>query len=429
MFPVRLTEYGDSRQPVGGSGARRDDRAAADADPEAAMDVTEAPEGPRGDGRAPAVPAALALAAALSWRILAIGVVLYVVVLFLASLPLVTVPLFLALLLTALLRRPMLVLSRILPRWIAALAVVLGAFLIVSLVVWFLAVRTQGEAAPTIAQAQHVLGQLRDRLSGLPGIGGTSSGLVDSLNGWAQSHSSTLVNGAVTVGRATLDILTGLVLTLFLTLFFLIDGERQWSWVVRLLPRRAQPAANGASRRAFGVLSGWITGTAIIALIHGLVIGLTMWLLGTPLVEVLAVLIVIGSFIPILGAILLGGLSVLVTLVTVGLLPAGILLAVLVVSSLLEGHVYQPLIIGRSVRLHPVAILLALSGGALLGGIAGAIVAIPVVGAGHAAVKYLTGIEDIHGNPVRDEDRMAPEPPPDVLGSRAPGHRPARRAR
>jgi len=106
--------------------------------------------------------------------------------------------------------------------------------------------------------------------------------------------------------------------------------------------------------------------------------------------------------------------------VTVGLWPAVILLAVLVVSSLLEGHVYQPLIVGRSVRLHPVAILLALSAGALLGGIAGAIVAIPVVGAAHEAVKYLTGIEDVDGNPVSEEDRMAPEPPPRVVRVRSP---------
>jgi putative heme transporter len=371
------------------------------------------------DRRAPAVPAVLALAAAWSWRILAVGVAIYFVVIFLAGLPLVTVPLFLALLLTALLRRPALLLRRILPRWIAALAVVLGALLIVGLVCWFVAVRLQGEADPTIAQAQHVLAQLGDRLSDLPGIGGASSGVVNAFDAWAQSHSATLVNGAVTVGRATFDVLTGLVLTLFLTLFFLIDGERVWSWVVRLSPRRAQPAANGAGHRAFSVLAGWITGTAIIAVIHGVVMGLTMSLLGTPLVPVLAVLIIIGSFIPVIGAVLFGGLAVLVTLVTVGLWPAVTLLAVLVVSGLLEGHVYQPLIVGRSVRLHPVAILLALAAGALLGGIAGAIVAIPVVGAVHAAVKYLTGIEDIHGNPVSDEDRMAPEPPPQVVRIRS----------
>jgi putative heme transporter len=364
--------------------------------------------------RAPPVPGELALAAAWSWRILTVGLVAYFVVDLLARLPLVTVPLFLALLLAALLRGPALFLRRFMPQAIAALVVVLGAVVLVVLVVWFVTVRLQAGAGPTITQTEHILTQLRNRLSALPGIGGTSGDLVRRLDAWAQSHSSTLVSGAVSVGRATVDFLTALVLTIFLTLFFLIDGEREWSWLVRLAPRRAQPATNGAGHRAFAVLSGWITGTALIAVIHGVVMGLAMWLLSTPLIAVLIVLIVIGSFIPILGAVVFGGLSVLVTLVTVGLWPGITLLAVLVVSSLLEGHVYQPLIVGRSVRLHPVAILLALSTGALLGGIPGAVVAIPVSGAGHAAIKYLTGIEDIHGRPVRREDRMAPQRPPTV---------------
>jgi predicted PurR-regulated permease PerM len=166
------------------------------------------------------------------------------------------------------------------------------------------------------------------------------------------------------------------------------------------------------------VLSGWITGTAIIALIHGVVIGLTLWLLGTPLAVVLAVLVFIGSFIPIIGAFVFGGFAVLVTLVTQGLVAAAILLGVLIVENLLEGHVYQPLIMGRTVRLHPVAILLGLAVGGLLAGIMGAIVAIPLIGALHAAVKYLTGIEDIDGNSLRDEDRMEPEPPPVVARGR-----------
>jgi hypothetical protein len=92
-----------------------------------------------------------------------------------------------------------------------------------------------------------------------------------------------------------------------------------------------------------------------------------------------------------------------------------ILLAVLIVENLLEGHVYQPLIMGRSVSLHPIAIVLVVALGGYLDGIVGAIIAIPVAGSVNAAVKYLRGIEDIHGNPLRAEDRMAPEPPPVAL--------------
>ena len=170
------------------------------------------------------------------------------------------------------------------------------------------------------------------------------------------------------------------------------------------------------------MLSGWITGTAVIATIHAVVIGLTLWLLGTPLVAVLAVLVFIGSFIPIVGAFVFGGFACLVTLVTVGLRGALILLGVLIIEDLLEGHVYQPLIMGRTVKLHPVAILLAIAAGSVLDGVVGAIVAIPLAGSISAAVKYLRGIEDVHGNPLSDVDRMEPEPPPLALvPGRSPG--------
>ena len=364
------------------------------------------------------MPLALSVAAAWSWRLLVVGVVAYFVITFLAGLPLVTAPILIALLFAALLRRPTVFLRRFLPRWLAALTVVIGALIVVGGVGWFVAMRVQGQAGTLVTEAQNVLDQLRNRFSGLPAIGGSSSGAVDQIQSWVQSHSSTLVSGALTAGVVALDVVTGTVLTLFLTLFFLIDGERVWGWLVRLLPHEARPAVNGAGHRAFGVLSGWITGTTLIALIHAVVVGVTLWLLGTPLVFALAVLVFIGSYIPLIGAFIFGGFSVLVTLVSVGIWPAVIFLAVLLLENLLEGHVYQPLIMGKEVRLHPVAILLALAVGGVLGGILGAIAAIPVVGAGHAAVKYLTGIEDIHGHPLSDEDRMAPEDPPEHVGVR-----------
>jgi len=136
-----------------------------------------------------------------------------------------------------------------------------------------------------------------------------------------------------------------------------------------------------------------------------------MWLLGTPLVLALALLVFFGSFIPVVGAFVFGGLAVVVTLLTVGLWPAVILLAVLVVEDLLEGHLYQPLIVGRTVKLHPVVILIALTAGSVLAGITGAIISIPLAAAVSAAVKYVTGVEDIHGNAVPDARRQVPEAP------------------
>jgi predicted PurR-regulated permease PerM len=368
-----------------------------------------------------AVPRPLAIAAAWSWRLLVVGALAYLVVTFLAGIPVVSVPIFLALLLSALLHRPAALLRRVLPDWLAALTVLIGAAVVIGGIGYFVTFRVQSNAATLADQAQHVVDQLRRLAERIPGVGGGSGDLLGTIQDWVKSHSATLVSGALAAGRVLAELVTGLVLTVFLTLFFLMDGEREWQWVVRLLPARARPVANGAGHRAFSVLSGWIWGTAIIAVIHAVVIGVTLWLLGTPLVIVLAVLVFIGSFIPIIGAFVFGGLSVLVTLVAVGLWPAVILLGVLLAENLLEGHVYQPLIMGRTVRLHPVIILVALTVGGVLAGIMGAIAAIPVAAAVSAAVKYASGAEDIDGNAVPGAGRPVPEPPRAVQLPRARG--------
>ncbi|HET8590274.1 MAG TPA: AI-2E family transporter [Nakamurella sp.] len=368
-----------------------------------------------------AVPRPLAIAAAWSWRLLVVGALAYLVVTFLAGIPVVSVPIFLALLLSALLHRPAALLRRVLPDWLAALTVLIGAAVVIGGIGYFVTFRVQSNAATLADQAQHVVDQLRRLAEHIPGVGGGSGDLLGTIQDWVKSHSATLVSGALAAGRVLAELVTGLVLTVFLTLFFLMDGEREWQWVVRLLPARARPVVNGAGHRAFSVLSGWIWGTAIIAVIHAVVIGVTLWLLGTPLVIVLAVLVFIGSFIPIIGAFVFGGLSVLVTLVAVGLWPAVILLGVLLAENLLEGHVYQPLIMGRTVRLHPVIILVALTVGGVLAGIMGAIAAIPVAAAVSAAVKYASGAEDIDGNAVPGAGRPVPEPPRAVQLPRARG--------
>lgn len=363
----------------------------------------------------PAVPRTLVVAAAWGWRLLVVGAVVWFVTTYLAGLPEVVVPVMLSLLLAALLHRPAERLRRHVPRSVAGVTTLLGALAAAGGAIWLVQWRVRGQIGALTAQAEGILARLRDRVSGLPGIGSSSGSVVDRITAWVQSHSGTLVNGVFTAGTLAVEVVTGVVLTLFLTLFLLIDGDRIWAWTVRLLPVQARPAVNGAGHRAWGVLSGWIVGTAVIALIHGVVIGVALALLGTPLVVVLAFLVFIGSFIPIVGAFVFGGFACLVTLVTVGLQPALILLVVLIVENLLEGHVYQPLIMKHSVSLHPIAIVLVVTLGGYLDGIVGAIIAIPIAGSVNAAVKYLRGIEDIHGNPLRAEDRMEPEPPPLAL--------------
>lgn len=264
-------------------------------------------------------------------------------------------------------------------------------------------------------QVNGLLNRLQGYVDRLPGTdSGQLQNLKDRLITALKQHTQAIATGVLTAGAVAGEVVTGLIVMFFVTFFFLDQGDRMWSWIVRLVPRNLQPSIRGAGYRAWRVLSGWIVGTAIIAVFHGVVIGLVLTLLGVPLAVPLAVLVFIGSFIPIVGAVLFGGLAVLVALITQGWLAAVILLAVLIVENQIEAHLLQPFILGRAVKLHPVAVVLALTGGALIAGLFGAILAIPILASANAVVKYLTGIEDLHGNPRRgNEDRMAPEPPPE----------------
>jgi predicted PurR-regulated permease PerM len=182
------------------------------------------------------VPTSLARAAAWSWRLLVVGTVVWCTATFLARLTLVVVPVVLALLLAALLQRPVIRLRRFLPRAAAGLLVLLGALTAMTLVGWFVAVRVQAQAPSLLRQAGAVLGQLRSRVSTLPGVGGGSGNVIDALNAWVQAHGSVLLTGAFTAGHVLMDAVAGALLTVFLTLFLLIDGDRIWNWLLHLLP-------------------------------------------------------------------------------------------------------------------------------------------------------------------------------------------------
>ncbi|MGN6129872.1 MAG: AI-2E family transporter [Nocardioidaceae bacterium] len=365
----------------------------------------------------PRVPAMLAGSAAVCWRLLVVGVTFLALVLVLNRLTIVVVPIFIAIFFTAMLHRPVEWLrGRGLGRMAATWSVLLAALAIVLGVGWLMVTVSSGQTQQIASQFDDVTTELQQFLHHIPGVGssGGANNVSDRMVGWIQQHRSAVMGGVLTAGRYAGEIATGLIIAFFLTYFFLADGDRIWSWTVRLLSPGTQPSVNGAGHRAFRVLSGWVMGTAAIACIHGVVIGTVLWLLGTPLVIPLAVLVFVGSFIPVVGAFLFGGVAVLVTLVTQGWVAALILLMVLLVENQVEAHLLQPFIVGRAVRLHPVAIVLVLAGAGALAGLIGAIVAVPLVAALHAAVKYATGVEDLHGHPLREEDRMSPLAPPEA---------------
>lgn len=236
----------------------------------------------------------------------------------------------------------------------------------------------------------------------------STASIGNTIDTYLRSHSSAVASGALS-GIATVgEALAAFVLFLFMTFFLLYDGANIWGFIVGLFPRHARHRVRGAGDQAWARLAGFVRGTFIIAIIHGVVAAVILTILQVPLVAPLSLLIFIGSFLPIIGSFIFGSLAVAVTLVTRGTVPGVIVAAVLVVDNQIEAHLLQPLLVGRYVRLHPLVVAVAIAGGGVLEGIVGAILAVPFVAVVDAVLRYLATGE---GDATRQPEERPPEPP------------------
>ncbi|MGQ0630060.1 MAG: AI-2E family transporter [Sporichthyaceae bacterium] len=193
--------------------------------------------------------------------------------------------------------------------------------------------------------------------------------------------------GAITGVTLAVEIVAGIFLGLVLLYFLLKDGARIWAFLCGFLPPRYEHRYDLLAERSVVVLGGYARGTAIIALVDAVVIGATVAILGVPLALPLAVLVFLGAFVPLVGATVTGAMAALVALVAEGPVKALIVLAVVIAVNQLEGDVLAPIVLGRSVSLHPLAILLALSGGTVVAGIIGAILSVPLTAVIWSVIK------------------------------------------
>lgn len=193
----------------------------------------------------------------------------------------------------------------------------------------------------------------------------------------ARDSSDTITSGLVVVGETV----AGALLALVLTFLFLKDGRRMQAWALDHVPPRHHRLVRECASAAWSALSGFLRGAALLGTVEAVIVGGAMWLVGAPLALPVAVFTFLGAFFPIVGAVVAGALATVVTLATVGVTEALIVLAVVVVVQQLDGDLLAPLIYGRSLRLHPVVVLVALAAGGVLGGIAGAFIAVPLAGA------------------------------------------------
>ncbi|PLC13306.1 permease [Kocuria flava] len=214
---------------------------------------------------------------------------------------------------------------------------------------------------------------------------------IDELGATVQDNSQAILSGAMSFGSTAGNLLTGLIILLFTLLFFLMDGERIWLFLVRLFPVSARRAVNGAGRQGWRSLVQYARIQGFVAFVDAVGIGLSAFFLGVPLALPIGILVFLGSFIPIVGAVITGAVAVLVALVANGFTNALIMLAFVLLVQQIESNVLQPLVMGKAVSLHPLAVFLAVATGSVLFGITGALFAVPLMAALNTVLRYLVG--------------------------------------
>ncbi|MCC3295235.1 AI-2E family transporter [Arthrobacter sp. zg-Y411] len=256
-------------------------------------------------------------------------------------------------------------------------------------------------------ETQEGVRQVQDWLSSGPL--NISAGQMDSLFEEAttalQQNSANILSGALSVGSSAGHFAAGILLTLFALVFFLLDGRRIWRFTAGLLPRRARPAAYGAGIHGWESMVNYVRVQVVVALIDAIGIGGGAALIGVPLALPLSVLVFLGSFVPLIGAFLTGFVAVLLALVANGWVNALFMLGIVLVVQQLESHILQPFIMGRAVSLHPLAVILAVTGGTLSAGVPGALFSVPLLAILNTMVRYIAA-RGWETDPGLREDRV-----------------------
>ncbi|MBM9504470.1 AI-2E family transporter [Actinacidiphila acididurans] len=338
------------------------------------------------------VPWSMRVAAEIGWRLLILAGTVWVLMRVIGAIRLVVLSFAAALLITALLQPFVARLKRSgVPAGLATAIVCISGFVIIGLVGWFVVWQVMDNVDNLSSSLQDGIAEGKKWLLNSPfhvtedQINQVANNLSNAL-----SHNTKQLTDAGLQGVTFLvDFITGMLLTMFSTLFLLYDGPNIWNWVLRLFPENAREGLGGAGPRAWNTLTHYVRGTVLVALIDAICIGIGIFFLGVPMAVPLAVLIFLCSFVPLVGAVTSGAIAVVVALVTEGPVSALMVLGVVLAVQQIEGHILQPFILGRAVRVHPLAVVLSVAAGSLVAGIGGAVTAVPLVAVGNTVVSYL----------------------------------------
>lgn len=351
------------------------------------------------------VPWALDLAAAWAWRFLVITAAALAILWVLAYFAVVTLPLAIALLITALCSPVVRGLKRIgVPQGLGAGLVVLAGIGFVAALLTFVSrevIRGGNELAGQVVSG---IGKIREWLQDGP-LNASDS----QINGWLEevqraiterSKDGEVLAHVTELGTALGHVLAGFFIVLFATFFFLADGHRIWSWMVRLFPRASRERVDSSGRVAWVSLTQFVRATVVVAMVDAIGIMIVAAVLDVPLVLPIGVLVFLGSFVPMIGATVAGSVAVLVALVAHGPVTALLMLGGVILVQQIEGHVLQPFLMGRFVSVHPLGVIVAIACGVLVAGVAGALVAVPLAAMVNAVVQHLAAYTEVGEDPV-----------------------------
>src|ERR1700757_2718300 len=228
------------------------------------------------------------------------------------------------------------------------------------------------------------------------------------------NNQANLTSGALATAATVTEIVTAAVLTLLTLIFFLYGGRNIWHYVTKIFPVDVRERVREAGRAGYGSLIGYVRATFLVALTDAAGVGAGLAFMGIPLALPLASLVFLGAFIPLVGAVIAGFLAVVVALLAKGIVYALITLGLLVAVNQLEAHILQPLVMGRAVSIHPLAVVLAISTGGVLAGIVGALLAVPTVAFFNNAFQVLLGKDPSAAAKEADDDASIIQADPDV---------------
>lgn len=333
------------------------------------------------------VPPRLARYGLSAWYLIGILLLISAVVFATSRIQIVFIAIFLGLVVTALLNPLVNALSHHMRRGCATFIALLGAFAFIGALLTYVVVSVSDEWDSLGSQFSTGVDQVFDFLENGPlPWSFTRPDVTDAIQNalstglaFIQSHAGSVASQAMSSASTLILVFTVLALAFFSSIFFLMSGGKMWLWFLNQLPHRKRERTHEAASAGWSTFSGYARGTIIIAVSDGILVAIFLLILGIPLAAPLAILVMIGAVVPLIGAPTAMLIAMIVALAADGFIKAAIVGIGIAAIGQFEGHVLQPLVMGRQVSLHPVVVAVGVAAGTMAAGLLGAVIAIPLI--------------------------------------------------